>query len=95
MKRYEPRFLAILGIGAFRLAFAKPEAVIGEQPERIGSTVVWVLPNPSGLNAHYPPVKLVEEFKRLERCAAGEWACAGIPRVRCVLNGCPSSIGVK
>jgi double-stranded uracil-DNA glycosylase len=38
---------------------------MGEQPERIGTTVVWVLPNPSGLNAHYPPLKLVGEFRRL------------------------------
>ena len=65
VKRYAPRCLAILGISAYRTAFEKPEAVIGEQPERIGVTVVWVLPNPSGLNAHYPPVRLVEEFKRL------------------------------
>jgi TDG/mug DNA glycosylase family protein len=65
VKRYSPRCLAILGIGAYRTAFQQPQAIIGEQLERIGSTVVWVLPNPSGLNANYPPVKLVEEFKRL------------------------------
>jgi TDG/mug DNA glycosylase family protein len=65
VKRYAPRCLAILGISAYRKAFEKPEAVIGEQQERIGSTVVWVLPNPSGLNAHYPPARLVEEFRRL------------------------------
>jgi len=65
VKRYQPRCLAILGIGAYRTAFQQPEALIGEQPERIGTTRVWVLPNPSGLNAHYPPLKLVEEFRRL------------------------------
>jgi TDG/mug DNA glycosylase family protein len=65
VKRYRPRCLAILGISAYRTAFQQPAAVIGEQAERIGATVVWVLPNPSGLNAHYPPVKLVEEFGRL------------------------------
>jgi len=65
VKRYKPRCLAILGIGAYRTAFQKPEAVIGEQAERIGSTIVWVLPNPSGLNANYPPTKLVKEFGRL------------------------------
>jgi TDG/mug DNA glycosylase family protein len=65
VKRYTPRCLAILGVSAYRTAFEKPEAVIGEQAELIGSTVVWVLPNPSGLNAHYPPVRLAEEFKRL------------------------------
>jgi double-stranded uracil-DNA glycosylase len=65
VKRYKPRCLAILGISAYRTAFQKSVALIGEQPERIGTTAVWVLPNPSGLNAHYPPLKLVEEFKRL------------------------------
>ena len=50
---------------AARAAFQQPAALIGQQPERIGTTVVWVLPNPSGLNAHYPPLKLVEEFRRL------------------------------
>jgi double-stranded uracil-DNA glycosylase len=65
VKRYKPCCLAILGISAYRTAFQKPAALIGEQPERIGTTAVWVLPNPSGLNAHYPPLKLVEEFRRL------------------------------
>ena len=65
VKRYKPRCLAILGISAYRTAFQKPAALIGEQPEPIGTTAVWVLPNPSGLNAHYPPLKLVEEFRRL------------------------------
>jgi TDG/mug DNA glycosylase family protein len=71
VKRYSPRCLAILGIGAYRTAFQQPQAIIGEQQERIGSTLIWVLPNPSGLNANYPPLKLVEEFKRL-RAKLGE-----------------------
>ena len=65
VRRYSPRCLAILGIGAYRTAFQQPQAIIGEQQERIGSTLIWVLPNPSGLNANYPPRKLVEEFTRL------------------------------
>jgi double-stranded uracil-DNA glycosylase len=65
VKRYAPRCLAVLGIGAYREAFQKPRAVLGEQPERIGATIIWVLPNPSGLNAHYPPQKLIREFKLL------------------------------
>jgi double-stranded uracil-DNA glycosylase len=72
VKRYSPRCLAILGIGAYRTAFQQPQAIIGEQPERIVSTLIWVLPNPSGLNANYPPTKLVEEFKRL-RAKLGEY----------------------
>jgi TDG/mug DNA glycosylase family protein len=65
VQRYAPRCLAVLGISAYRQAFQKPLAVLGAQPERIGSTLIWVLPNPSGLNAHYTPPKLVAEFKKL------------------------------
>lgn len=51
--RYHPRCLAVLGVGAYRGAFDRPKANLGQQPEMIGETIVWVLPNPSGLNAHY------------------------------------------
>jgi len=60
---YRPRVLAVLGITAYRSAFAQPRATLGPQPERIHSTRVWVLPNPSGLNAHYPPADLAREFR--------------------------------
>ena len=65
IKRYRPRFLAVLGIGAYRTAFQQPKAVSGLQPERIGNTILWVLPNPSGLNAHYQLSGLVEQFRKL------------------------------
>jgi TDG/mug DNA glycosylase family protein len=65
-----PRWLAVVGVTAFRVAFNRPHAAIGEQPERIGATRVWVLPNPSGLNAHWSAAALAEEFARL-RVAAG------------------------
>ena len=65
VERYAPRYLAVLGVSAYRTAFQQPGATLGKQAERIGSTVIWVLPNPSGLNAHYPPAKLIAEFKRL------------------------------
>jgi TDG/mug DNA glycosylase family protein len=65
IKRYRPRFLAVLGIGAYRTAFQQPKAVPGLQPERIGNTILWVLPNPSGLNAHYQLSGLVEQFRKL------------------------------
>lgn len=68
--RYRPRFLAVLGIGAYRTAFAQPKAVLGLQPERIGSTQVWVLPNPSGLNAHYQLADLARLFAELRVAAA-------------------------
>lgn len=65
--RYRPRFLAVLGLGVYRIAFGRPRAVIGEQDERIGATRVWVLPNPSGRTAAYQSRALAELFGRLER----------------------------
>ncbi len=70
VKRYKPRFLAVLGIGAYRVAFVKPKASLGEQTERVGETRVWVLPNPSGLNAHYQADSLTRLFRELREAAA-------------------------
>lgn len=63
--RYRPRFLAVVGFTAYRIAFDNRKAVGGRQPEPIGSTVVWVLPNPSGLNAHHQPAALTKLFREL------------------------------
>jgi TDG/mug DNA glycosylase family protein len=65
VRRHAPRYLAVLGIGAYRTAFARPKAVVGLQPDTIGETRVWVLPNPSGLNAHYRGKDLVKVFRAL------------------------------
>lgn len=65
IEKYRPRYLAILGVGAYRTAFAKPQAVVGMQEEQLGDTLVWVLPSPSGLNAHYQPRDLEKEFRKL------------------------------
>jgi TDG/mug DNA glycosylase family protein len=65
--RYQPRYLAIVGIGAYRTAFDRPRAKMGLQDETIGGTKIWVLPNPSGLNANYRPAELVELFAELRR----------------------------
>src|ERR1700722_17388145 len=65
-----PQWLAGLGVTAYRAAFARPDAAVGLQQDTIGATRVWILPNPSGLNAHYPPRALATEFARL-RVAAG------------------------
>jgi TDG/mug DNA glycosylase family protein len=67
--KYRPRFLAVLGVTAYRVAFAAPKAAVGPQPDGIGDTRVWVLPNPSGLNAFYYQ-KLPDVFREL-RGAAG------------------------
>ena len=63
--RYRPRVLAVLGVGAYRTAFSHPKAVVGRQNEMIGNTIVWVLPNPSGLNANYQPAQLAKLFREL------------------------------
>ncbi len=68
---FRPRTLAVLGIDAYRKAFLTPRAVIGLQDERIGATAVWVLPNPSGINAHYQMEELVRHFSALRAAAWG------------------------
>ena len=67
--RWKPRVLAVLGIGAYRDAFGRPKATLGLQPERIGATSLWVLPNPSGLNAHYQRGELARLFRDLREFA--------------------------
>jgi len=70
VKKHQPRVVAILGVGAYRQAFGQPKAVIGEQEKQIHSARVWVLPNPSGLNANYQLPELVRLFVKLRRAAA-------------------------
>lgn len=67
--RYEPRIVAVLGVGAYRAAFGRPKATIGLQPESLGRAAVWVLPNPSGLNAHYQMSALVRVFSALRKAS--------------------------
>ncbi len=69
LRRYRPAWLAVLGLGAYRVAFDRPDATLGRQPERLGVTAVWVLPNPSGLNAHYQLPALVERFAEFRAAA--------------------------
>lgn len=64
--RYRPKVLAVLGMGAYRLAFNKPKASIGRQDDQIGQTILWVLPNPSGLNANYQAGDLARLFRELK-----------------------------
>jgi len=65
IRRYRPRVVAILGVGAYRETFERPKAQVGEQVERIHEARVWVLPNPSGLNANYQLPELVKLFRKL------------------------------
>lgn len=66
IRRYRPAFLAVLGLGAFRAAWDAPKALIGPQEQQIGETIIWVLPNPSGLNAHYQANDLARVFSELK-----------------------------
>jgi TDG/mug DNA glycosylase family protein len=69
VRRYRPKILAVLGLGAYRLAFGRPRATIGEA-ERIGETRVWVLPNPSGRTASYQMDALEHLFRVVREAAA-------------------------
>ena len=66
VRRHKPAFLTVLGLGAYRAAWERPKATIGRQEETIGDTVIWVLPNPSGLNAHYQAKDLALVFAELK-----------------------------
>lgn len=61
VREWRPRLVAMVGVVAYRTAFSRPRASMGRQDERVGDRPVWVLPNPSGLNAHYRPA----DFARL------------------------------
>ena len=86
VRRYAPRWLAVAGIGAYRIAFDSPRATVGPQERTIGPTRIWVLPNPSGLNAHHQPKDLALAFRelreaaRLPRAGAPSRGFPGAPR---------------
>src|SRR5580700_7370026 len=60
-----PRCVAVLGLQAYRTAFLRPRAAIGPQPERLGGALLWLLPNPSGLQARYQVPEMTEMFTSL------------------------------
>jgi double-stranded uracil-DNA glycosylase len=64
---WRPPAVAVLGVSAYRVAFARPKAVVGRQPESFEGSALWVLPNPSGLNAHYQQPALTAEYAALRR----------------------------
>ena len=70
-ERYEPRYVAFRGLSSYRTAFGRPKAVIGPQEERLGPARIWLLPNTSGLNAHYQLPDLARVFGELRAAAFG------------------------
>jgi len=71
MVTWRPRYLAVLGVTAYRAAFGRPKARMGMQDEAVGGVPVWVLPNPSGLNARFQIDDLAARFAELR--AADDW----------------------
>ncbi|GGD05761.1 mismatch-specific DNA-glycosylase [Nocardioides daphniae] len=69
VERVRPRVVAVAGITAYRQAFGRPRATTGRQPEPLGSAELWVVPNPSGLNAHHTVASLAEEYAAPARAA--------------------------
>lgn len=67
--RLRPRWLAVVGVTAYRAAFQERGARVGPQDRAVGGSRVWVLPNPSGLNAHWTAATMAEEFARLREAA--------------------------
>jgi len=76
--RHRPRVVAVAGVTAYRAAFGRPRARVGPQRETLGSARLWILPNPSGLNAHWPLASLAAEFRRLRLAAADPVAAASV-----------------
>jgi TDG/mug DNA glycosylase family protein len=79
---HRPVWLAVVGVTAYRTAFGVPRAVVGPQEERLDGTGIWVLPNPSGLNAHWQLPALVAEFGRLRAAARDGRSGPAAPRTR-------------
>jgi len=65
VRMLRPHCIAVLGLQAYRTAFLRPGAVIGAQPELLGGALLWLLPNPSGLQAHYQLPEMTEMFRSL------------------------------
>ena len=71
-ERHRPRIIAVAGITAYRTAFGQPRAATGPQPDPLGPARIWVVPNPSGLNALWPLPRLVEAFRELFRAVCDQ-----------------------
>jgi TDG/mug DNA glycosylase family protein len=69
VRAWRPRFVAFLGISTYRIAFGVPKSKVGRQPENFEGAAVWVLPNPSGLNAHYQQPALTAAYAELRAAA--------------------------
>jgi double-stranded uracil-DNA glycosylase len=71
---WAPRYLAFLGISTYRVAFGERQARVGRQPGTLGGAGIWVLPNPSGLNASYQQPALTAAYAELRAAVGGAGA---------------------
>jgi TDG/mug DNA glycosylase family protein len=71
VRTQRPEAVAFLGITAYRIAFRRKATTFGPQPERLAGAAIWVLPNPSGLNAHFQVADLAQLYRRLREAVAG------------------------
>jgi len=67
-----PRFVAVLGLQAYRSAFERPKATVGRQPEEMAGAQLWLLPNPSGLQARYQMPEMTTFFRALYLATFGD-----------------------
>lgn len=72
VSRYRPQVVAFLGITAYRTAFERPHARLGLQPDLLTESKIWLLPSPSGLNAHHSPAALARLFGELRQAVEGD-----------------------
>lgn len=80
VRRWQPTVVAFVGIGPYRVISGVKDAGVGLQEELFGGSYAWVLPNPSGLNAHYQPAALAELFGELRRWATARHKRRGTSR---------------
>ena len=80
VRELRPVALGVVGITAYRVAFAAPRAMVGPQPAALGPTLVWALPNPSGLNAHWSLPAMVDEFTRFRDALSDPFKTSGRQR---------------
>ena len=71
VRRFSPTVLCVVGLGAWREGFRRPNASVGLQSETVAERPVWVVPNPSGLNAHYQLPRLAALFAEVRSYARG------------------------
>ena len=77
VSRYQPALVAVVGLVAYRTAFARPKAAMGLQAHELAGRPLWILPNPSGLNAHYKPADFArlygEAREHVDRLVVRSW----------------------